>query len=132
MISLLFFFLMKPRPPGSTRTDTLFPYTTLFRSRDDRRGRQTSIRATTATVRGGGPGCDRAGVAGLDAAARAGRVWPDFQVGCNGRHVRSEEHTSELQSLMRISYAVFCLKKKKTTHHKNRKRHRQSITHSYE
>src|SRR3546814_18470212 len=87
MISLLFFFLMKPRPPGSTRTDTLFPYTTLFRSRDDRRGRQTSIRATTATVRGGGPGCDRAGVAGLDAAARAGRVWPDFQVGCNGRHV---------------------------------------------
>src|SRR3546814_4257075 len=79
------FFLMIRRPPRSTRTDTLFPYTTLFRS--DRAG---------------------AGVADGSAAAlrrrRAARL--------RGTR-RSEEHTSELQSLMRISYAVFCLKKKK-------------------
>src|SRR3546814_6638110 len=77
-----FFFLMIRRPPRSTRTDTLFPYTTLFRSsnkngfaRRFRRGNEGSV----------------------------------------GRY-RSEEHTSELQSLMRISYAVFCLKKKKKLH----------------
>src|SRR3546814_11631253 len=78
-----FFFLMIRRPPRSTRTDTLFPYTTLFRS-------------------------------------------PPVRLDCSRRHSansfhdpagpsRSEEHTSELQSLMRISYAVFCLKKKKNT-----------------
>src|SRR3546814_9431127 len=77
---LCFFFLMIRRPPRSTRTDTLFPYTTLFRS-------------------GGGQGCRRCG------NRRAG---PDR----GPRDARSEEHTSELQSLMRISYAVFCLKKK--------------------
>src|SRR3546814_12225682 len=85
-----FFFLMIRLPPRSTRTDTLFPYTTLFRSR-----------------RGGGAGRDdRAGARRLRAAAAGGiRRAPS-----NRR--RSEEHTSELQSLMRISYAVFCLKKK--------------------
>src|SRR3546814_8134961 len=74
------------RPPRSTRTDTLFPYTTLFRSRHrgDRGGRPLGRGDTVRQQR---------------AAA--------------GRDVRSEEHTSELQSLMRISYAVFCLKKKK-------------------
>src|SRR3546814_2835678 len=73
-----FFFLMIRRPPRSTRTDTLFPYTTLFRSygRGCRANRRAGWRATAAPR-------------------------------------RSEEHTSELQSLMRISYAVFCLKKKK-------------------
>src|SRR3546814_2431852 len=75
------------RPPRSTRTDTLFPYTTLFRSRMFRRCR---------LHRGHRP----AAVAARRAATAAGR--------------RSEEHTSELQSLMRISYAVLCLKKKKT------------------
>src|SRR3546814_2660334 len=69
------------RPPRSTRTDTLFPYTTLFRSQQ--------------TV---------AGLANGSQVSFAG-----VPVG----QVRSEEHTSELQSLMRISYAVFCLKKKK-------------------
>src|SRR3546814_4482439 len=90
------------RPPRSTRTDTLFPYTTLFRSvvHDDR---AVDFRQETL----GGPrilGDDRVGVAArmrIDMRKRAGK--------------RSEEHTSELQSLMRISYAVFCLKKKKQT-----------------
>src|SRR3546814_1515466 len=80
---LYFFFLMIRRPPRSTRTDTLFPYTTLFRSPDH-------IAAAVEIE---------------DPAVRRG-----FR-----RRDRSEEHTSELQSLMRISYAVFCLKKKKTT-----------------
>src|SRR3546814_3628675 len=95
------------RPPRSTRTDTLFPYTTLVRSH----GRH-----------------------GRNGAAIAFRLWhgPDVGAGTHDRHarnhiggrhlsvdsyghprrIRSEEHTSELQSLMRISYAVFCLKKK--------------------
>src|SRR3546814_6431811 len=76
---------MKRRPPRSTRTDTLFPYTTLFRSprmSDYMKGLVNSTRTAGA------------------------RVEPHT--------IRSEEHTSELQSLMRISYAVFCLKKKTT------------------
>src|SRR3546814_7554846 len=87
------------RPPRSTRTDTLFPYTTLFRShgRAPRRGR--SGRAPFP-ARASPPLPDRC------RCRRPGRGTP--------RHRRSEEHTSELQSLMRISYAVFCLKKKKT------------------
>src|SRR3546814_2659255 len=75
------FFLMIRRPPRSTRTDTLFPYTTLFRS-------------------GGGGGSDYS--YGYQAPQAPREKEQD----------RSEEHTSELQSLMRISYAVFCLKKK--------------------
>src|SRR3546814_3701891 len=82
--TIFVFFLMIRRPPRSTRTDTHFPYTTLFRS---------------------GPGGAARPGAGV-AAARAVRR--------RGRRTRSEEHTSELQSLMRISYAVFCLKKKQT------------------
>src|SRR3546814_1948954 len=79
-----FFFLMIRRPPRSTRTDTLFPYTTLFRS-------------------------------------DAGAAFDLVELGHVGQVIgqpadeRSEEHTSELQSLMRISYAVFCLKKKNKT-----------------
>src|SRR3546814_1886114 len=81
------------RPPRSTRTDTLFPYTTLFRSHPDRdRGLGKHHR------RGVLPDVDAA-----DLRARGHQFAP----------FRSEEHTSELQSLMRISYAVFCLKKKK-------------------
>src|SRR3546814_988018 len=83
------------RPPRSTRTDTLFPYTTLFRSRP--RGRPTGIR-------------DRAD--GLRASARSSSGHRDRGWNVDGPSSRSEEHTSELQSLMRISYAVFCLKKK--------------------
>src|SRR3546814_5486259 len=76
------------RPPRSTRTDTLFPYTTLFRSRQARQeGRPRAVLGGRGTF---------GGLAGEQRGYR-----------------RSEEHTSELQSLMRISYAVFCLKKKK-------------------
>src|SRR3546814_10556878 len=103
-----FFFLMIRRPPRSTRTDTLFPYTTLFRShrRPQYRGigekRQGSRRDRLAQDIGH-HGKDRLHERIIDL--------------CLDR--RSEEHTSELQSLMRISYAVFCLKKKKTTIHLN-------------
>src|SRR3546814_4827107 len=106
---MLYFFLMIRRPPRSTRTDTLFPYTTLFRSVAEpffglpdtfiEQGRSRLTKEMNVVV-------DR------------------FRNRVGGRpyqrtdpSARSEEHTSELQSLMRISYAVFCLKKKNTTHH---------------
>src|SRR3546814_20558756 len=88
-----FFFFMILRPPRSTRTDTLFPYTTLFRSLflQPLDGKHRWFRYHTLYREF------------LNAQLR--NLWPE--------HVtRSEEHTSELQSLMRISYAVFCLKKK--------------------
>src|SRR3546814_9472603 len=96
---MCFFFLMIRRPPRSTRTDTLFPYTTLFRSRI-----ADAERAAAGGYRAGERGECR-------------RRW-------HGTGMRSEEHTSELQSLMRISYAVFCLKKKK----KNKKIRHINIT----
>src|SRR3546814_5987408 len=109
----VFFFLMIRRPPRSTRTDTLFPYTTLFRS--------------------------------LHQHLQTRRLWPNLPENYadrwqaqRARHAsiygRSEEHTSELQSLMRISYAVFCLKKKKkkqeniTTTEQNKINHTQTKT----
>src|SRR3546814_3215149 len=102
------------RPPRSTRTDTLFPYTTLFRSLDAREaGRRLGVRyLLEGSVRVTG---QRVRVTGQLIDAESGvHVWAesvdrpiDDIVG-----LRSEEHTSELQSLMRISYAVFCLKKK--------------------
>src|SRR3546814_6924557 len=98
-----FFFLMIRRPPRSTRTDTLFPYTTLFRSllrgHEEHRGDLLQFDQDLNWI---GP---------VDVAKR-------IEAGCAA--FRSEEHTSELQSLMRISYAVFCLKKKSkktTTNH---------------
>src|SRR3546814_8689147 len=87
------------RPPRSTRTDTLFPYTTLFRSRGLRDG--DDVRAVAHAPH--------------DVGAQAlGTPVPLARevVEADAHHGRSEEHTSELQSLMRISYAVFCLKKK--------------------
>src|SRR3546814_2346415 len=108
----VFFFLMIRPPPRSTLTDTLFPYTTLFRSpheadllapereedrRDDECGLQHARRHRRAGRHQGLPG-------GRLPAEREDRDLPH----------RSEEHTSELQSLMRNSYAVFCLKKKNT------------------
>src|SRR3546814_5751785 len=98
------------RPPRSTRTDTLFPYTTLFRS-SDRRGVSAGPRQF-----GREPGPDlRRPVRLFDRRARAVGCPTRLAGGAATRHLdrRSEEHTSELQSLMRISYAVFCLKKKK-------------------
>src|SRR3546814_1733020 len=83
------------RPPRSTRTDTLFPYTTLFRS--DRPVMHLVEQRRRVDQHRGHP----------QRPAEAQRPWPPGEAGA-----RSEEHTSELQSLMRISYAVFCLKKK--------------------
>src|SRR3546814_2279428 len=90
------------RPPRSTRTDTLFPYTTLFRSM--RSSVRTGCGPRSSSMKRSRSVCVACGYAdrNFSASARA-RAVPE----------RSEEHTSELQSLMRISYAVFCLKKKK-------------------
>src|SRR3546814_8676556 len=123
---------MVRRPPRSTRTDTLFPYTTLFRSVAPRDPISEEI---DAVVLGAGWGgimaayhLTKAGVSNfrnIDTAGDFGGVWywnryPGIQ--CDNESYcylplleeRSEEHTSELQSLMRISYAVFCLNKKIT------------------
>src|SRR3546814_3583489 len=93
------------RPPRSTRTDTLFPYTTLFRSNHRERVHENEECEEHH---------DRGTGAGDEGAFRA--VRPDEDLHRQHRRgiegTRSEEHTSELQSLMRISYAVFCLKKK--------------------
>src|SRR3546814_15532521 len=113
-VVLCLFFLMIRRPPRSTRTDTLFPYTTLFRSDAQAHGRRTPQlvehqcpHQALAREQGG---------RGL----RAGAVPRHVHRHVHLQHQlaqRSEEHTSELQSLMRISYAVFCLNKKKYTTH---------------
>src|SRR3546814_4087506 len=129
----IFFVLMIRRPPRSTRTDTLFPYTTLFRSKtppktlpkraEGYKGYTTSplFRLPPRVVRAGHDGSvgnaadardqpiqratgNMARIGGCRTAKRTNR-------GYSCARWRSEEHTSELQSLMRISYAVFCLKK---------------------
>src|SRR3546814_9418127 len=99
------------RPPRSTRTDTLFPYTTLFRSPDLGQPQPGATLYADDTLRGFG--------------VRLAYTWIDLRIPETQpvllvvaetmerrTELRSEEHTSELQSLMRISYAVFCLKKK--------------------
>src|SRR3546814_8486912 len=116
-----FFFLMIRRPPRSTRTDTLFPYTTLFRSiktmlysRPDLLHRILSINA------------------------QATQQYLNAQIQAGAQAVmRSEEHTSELQSLMHNSYAVFCLKKKivhnnnSTANRQDRRYHSQTHNHKH-
>src|SRR3546814_14741643 len=102
------FFLRIRRPPRSTRTDTLFPYTTLFRSDAGVAGFE-HLDVKLRGHRMQGVGVEARGEAVHRLAPGPERV---FRVGLALGH-RSEEHTSELQSLMRISYAVFCLKKKK-------------------
>src|SRR3546814_4936245 len=108
------FFLMIRRPPRSTRTDTLFPYTTLFRSvteTESKSGLTGWVLAIVRAMQASGIDPDKVlNDIGMD---------PSRLEGGYGRYsqeqislLRSEEHTSELQSLMRISYAVFCLKKK--------------------
>src|SRR3546814_1791361 len=106
------------RPPRSTRTDTLFPDTTLFRSRDPRvhvRGRSRAhMTAVDALVLSGPRELERRSFARPDIGEDDGILRVEACGLCGTDHeLRSEEHTSELQSLMRISYAVFCLKKKK-------------------
>src|SRR3546814_11025952 len=104
---LFFFFLMIRRPPRSTRTDTLFPYTTLFRSLLDQ-----PVQAP----------------AGLALRQLLGQPRQQLTQLILQPPRRSEEHTSELQSLMRISYAVFCLKKKKkNTNHKTNPKCKKTI-----
>src|SRR3546814_7853216 len=158
MIFVIVFFLNLRRPPRSTRTDTLFPYTTRFRSplllrclrrraarrrALCRRGVRRSARPSVGlcTARGARPcllagralfDADRRGRDDLDRDRHPRRLAPvrreDRHHTRNGRRARrlsgcgkrSEEHTSELQSLMRISYAVFCLKKKTTNKINNR------------
>src|SRR3546814_3836691 len=105
------FFLMIRRPPRSTRTDTLFPYTTLVRSRPEP-GEDARDPAGDVSEERHDPVERR-----HDPVLRPGRgALHEIERGPERPHdrVRSEEHTSELQSLMRISYAVFCLKKKNT------------------
>src|SRR3546814_5482203 len=106
---ITFFFLMIRRPPKSTRTDTLFPYTTLFRSRASwpaPPSRQRELRQRERKQDREQHHRDR----GREPEVPEFEPLIDHHVDDRGR---SEEHTSELQSLMRISYAVFCLKKKK-------------------
>src|SRR3546814_8756705 len=105
LYALFWFFVMIRRPPRSTRTDTLFPYTTLFRSEGIGQEKQhdTDVQHKRFPQANAQP----PGSQGHDGHNQA-RFEQD---GMN----RSEEHTSELQSLMRISFAVFCLKKKINT-----------------
>src|SRR3546814_5875447 len=112
------------RPPRSTRTDTLFPYTTLFRSDADRNGRPADravdrkhrllagrlpLKSFRARCRRDQSRDEIAGGRGKEPRAH------DERSHVRRGQPRSEEHTSELQSLMRISYAVFCLKNKNDT-----------------
>src|SRR3546814_10600394 len=98
-VFILFFFLMIRRPPRSTRTDTLFPYTTLFRSKSFEIAVQSSTTISCRSM--------LTRPQSMSLAPSTMQLHRSF-----GAWIRSEEHTSELQSLMRISYAVFCLKKK--------------------
>src|SRR3546814_15050805 len=114
---------MHRRPPGSKRTDTLFRYPTLFRSagRGRCRGpapldkRRRASASASGRVARDGEADFAIGEVDIDVAEQPQRIHAEQQ---RGLVERSEEHTSELQSLMRISYAVFCLKKKKKKKHK--------------
>src|SRR3546814_8105404 len=108
---------MSRLPPRSTRTDTLFPYTTLFRSAWPRLPTAFTC-STTASISAALPPPPRQRP-GATAAIRRHRS-ACCRSAAPSRRRRSEEHTSELQSLMRISYAVFCLKKKNETINNNR------------
>src|SRR3546814_4745668 len=125
------FFLMLRPPPIATLTVTLFPSTTLFRS--GRAGASTRA----AGRAGAGEGRGKRRISGSGASVHATTTAPDAMRPARGVHIlavrggrplasagaRSEEHTSELQSLMRISYAVFCLKKKNTKQQTHNHKH---------
>src|SRR3546814_5427207 len=116
---------MLRRPPRSTLTDTLFPYTTLFRSNGGR-SRVQSVRGGRCHIRAAAPrGPSRSARRlhpsppatvrrSVASPAKAANCRPMARAAPPRKPLRSEEHTSELQSLMRHSYAVFCLKTKKT------------------
>src|SRR3546814_6704608 len=99
------------RPPRATRTDTLFPYTTLFRSPG---AAQAPVAINAKPTAAEKTAIARVLGSELRSGATNGRM-PDVRIGHGDR---SEEHTYELQSLMRNSYAVFCLKKKKINNHR--------------
>src|SRR3546814_9542982 len=117
----MFFFLIRRRQPRSTRTDTLFPYTTLFRSRNDQHQRpedQAQHAEDVQPIHCEGVRPDEAFLQRIERrGADVAEHDADSAEHQHGKAIlrRSEEHTSELQSLMRISYAVFCLKKKNIT-----------------
>src|SRR3546814_5280256 len=121
----MIFLLMIQRPPRTTRTDTLVPYTTLFRSMpnfmpDLSTANDTDLPNVTSSIwyaLVAPPGVPADVVKRLNAGTKAVLEHPDFAskmaaMGVELHASRSDEHTSELQSLMRISYAVFCFKKK--------------------
>src|SRR3546814_6627304 len=132
MILIAVIFLMMRRPPRSTRTDTLFPYTTLFRSASLPHSPICSYDLPSTSASGGSASTipvfpcptTRPSPHGTQNAARPGAR----------RHARipgrSEEHTSELQSLMRSSYDVFCLKKKRNKDGKQPHTHKRQIIHT--
>src|SRR3546814_3024815 len=111
---------MLRRPPRSTRTDTLYPYTTLFRSRRAGVACPANNSRTACTVSNRRSAATRSTCTSITCAGNSvpmsSKPCADSDIGSAGR---SEEHTSELQSLMRISYAVFCLKKKKHQNHRD-------------
>src|SRR3546814_2121033 len=118
------FFLMLRRPPRSTRTDTLFPYTTLFRSPEHEVtiamvGKYMELLDAYKSL------IEAMSHAGISNRTKVNLRYIDSE---DIENQRSEEHTSELQSLMRNSYAVFCLKKK--TNIKQNKRHEQQTQHT--
>src|SRR3546814_10499734 len=125
-IVICLFFLMIRRPPRSTRTDTLFPYTTLFRSDCRVCGEGFLYHSWVKVMSSSNDDIllspHQPKIAKLIQSASIPRVVPSV-----GPDRRSEEHTSELQSLMRISYAVFCLKKKKQSPPPNYNQHHTSI-----
>src|SRR3546814_8577847 len=134
------------RPPRSTRTDTLFPYTTLFRSewRQDCGCFQLDIfLLEVRQAEGESQGARRRHYAVHFHTLRSRRARVDAECGIRGGigaidtrqagrcgDTRSEEHTSELQSLMRISYAVFCLNKKQQYNHNNTNTYCETNTHT--
>src|SRR3546814_6223309 len=103
---------MLRRPPRSTRTDTLLPYTTLFPSAPPAKTGASPYAPARSAAHAPGR---RSGAGVFPLADQSSRSFQPFHVTAFPDQPRSEEHTSELQSLMRISYAVFCLKKNTTT-----------------
>src|SRR3546814_3438249 len=130
MFFFFFFFLMIRRPPRSTRTDTLVPYTTLFRSLgSDAEGFAGNHRNAFASHWKTGKSCMNILALKAPSALALRPGWPVHLSWLALTAFRSEEHTSELQSLMRNSYAVFCLQKKNKETTRQKSIHRDTVTH---